>query len=271
MDESILNNLDKKKNEFNELYKKALKEYLLNNDYSERISEILKYCLENEGKLIRPLLFFIICNDLNLQSNNFIKIALALELIHVSSLVHDDLPIMDNDDYRRGKLSCHKMFNSKSALLIGNILAIDSIKLITELNIQPEKQNKIIKIITTNFNKLNIGQFEEDHIGNNQNDILKVNALKTGSLFQSCFEISGVLSELPIVLSDKLSSIGLSFGICYQLKDDIEDSQNYLENHNWVGNEYVVQKEKIKDNITRLHEYIGKHNSMINILINLYI
>ncbi|HEY8364371.1 MAG TPA: polyprenyl synthetase family protein, partial [Haloplasmataceae bacterium] len=101
-------------------------------DLAEPLKNSLMYSYTAGGKRIRPLLMLSMLEAFQEDINKGLKTAACLELIHTSSLIHDDLPAMDNDDYRRGKLTNHKVFGEATAILAGDSLLVDSIRLITD-------------------------------------------------------------------------------------------------------------------------------------------
>ena len=107
---------------FHDRFEKVLDEYLLSikEDTVSSLYESITYSVKNGGKRIRPVLMYAVADMLKLKLKKVDKFAIALELIHTYSLIHDDLPAMDNDDYRRGKLSSHKQFGEAMAILTGD-------------------------------------------------------------------------------------------------------------------------------------------------------
>ena len=135
--------------------KKAVEDNLMEllgnyrNKYPEKLAKAMEYAVMNGGKRIRPILMYMICDlfDENKKSYDKIKeIAVALEFIHCYSLVHDDLPAMDNDDYRRGKLTVHKKYNEAIGVLVGDVLLTEAFNIISS-STKISDENKVAIIL----------------------------------------------------------------------------------------------------------------------------
>lgn len=216
------------------------------------------YHFETKGKMIRPGILMAMSYDLNLDVNITKTFGVSLELIHNYSLIHDDLPCMDDDDFRRGRLSVHKMFKESTAVLLGDYFLNKSIEYISD-NLKDNIDVKHINI----FNAINElyknsgsygmigGQFmdlDNDFLSNDS-AVLKMYELKTAGLFKSSFKIPGLLIGLENEKIDNLDTLASDYGILYQLLDDISDYEedkskitifNYL-NKNEV-NELIESK-----------------------------
>ena len=202
-------------------------------NYSTEFKKAISYSFLAEGKRLRPLLYLTLWKSLNKKLEVILPFAAATECIHCYSLVHDDLPCMDNDDYRRGKLSTHKKFGECNALLTGNALLTEAVAII----FKQKSKNADLTILATQC-LLNSaagmldGQYLDMNIPktfkNNKESyayLQKMQQSKTACLFQSCFEIPAILAELDKNQKNLLIEIGKKIGICYQLKDDILDQK----------------------------------------------
>lgn len=190
------------------------------------------YHFETKGKMIRPGILMAMSYDLNLDVNITKTFGVSLELIHNYSLIHDDLPCMDDDDFRRGKLSVHKMFKESTAVLLGDYFLNKSIEYISD-NLKDNIETKHINI----FNAINElyknsgsygmigGQFMDldNEFLSNESAVLKMYELKTAGLFKSSFKIPGLLIDLDNEKIDNLDTLACDYGILYQLLDDISD------------------------------------------------
>ena len=136
--------VNKEKKTFNVYYKKLLKSNLLNDE----LSRAMKYGSMNGGKRIRPFIVSIFAKIANVKKQNYLRLSAAIESIHSYSLIHDDLPSMDNDDYRRGKLSVHKKFNEAKAILAGDALHDLAFEILSN-----EKTHKNSRIRIANISK----------------------------------------------------------------------------------------------------------------------
>ena len=203
-----------------------------------------EYSIIAPGKRIRPVLVFLVGEMLGIEPVKLQSFAAAVEFLHNSSLVHDDLPALDNDDYRRGRLTCHKQFNESTALLAGNALIALAFELIvTDENLTDKEKTELSQLLSRAFYKLCIGQVMDldDTRGQKRNkesfsamelfqqkQDLEIRHLhKTGALITACMLGPGTLySGKPFAfdLITELSRIGEKIGLLFQITDDILDS-----------------------------------------------
>ena len=176
--------LEALKNEFNSYLKTLYCE--------DEIDEIISYSLVNEGKRIRPLFFFAILLGYNIDPRDYFDVAASIEMIHTYSLIHDDLPAMDNDDYRHGKLSSHKMFGEDCAILAGDALLSDAFMLIADSKyLDSSIKIALVRELSDAIGSKGMvrGQFYDlkNEKGNNSYHILDINYLKTAKLLSIPF------------------------------------------------------------------------------------
>ena len=139
MDKDIIFSINNHSKEFNKYFKILLHNYLSNNE----LSKAILYGTLNGGKRVRPFLVSIFSKLAKVPKKNYIRIASAIECINSYSLIHDDLPSMDNDDFRRGKLSVHKKFNEAQAILAGDSLHDIAFELISNKNTHSDSNIRI--------------------------------------------------------------------------------------------------------------------------------
>lgn len=182
--------------------------------------------------MLRGQLLLLGLKDLNFNIDKSIDIACALEMIQAYSLVHDDLPGMDNDDYRRGKLTNHKVYGEGVAVLVGDALLNDAIYIISE-NVFFEKEIliEVIKNVTYKLgsNGMILGQYLDlTTKGSNTNliEVKKIRQLKTVNFFELVFVIIGILSKSESQKVLKMEKIGNLIGHAFQIKDDLDDFIN---------------------------------------------
>ena len=224
MNLNTLININKKK--FDLKFKK-----LLNNKLDKSIlSKAMYYGSINGGKRIRPFLVMESAKIAKISSNDAFIIASSIECIHSYSLIHDDLPSMDNDDYRRGKLSTHKKFNEATAILAGDALHDLAFELISG-NIN--NKNCISKIKLINYLSLCIGHkglalgqaldldFENKKLSKNK--ILDMYSKKTGKLFEFSFSAPFILKDKSKTDIQFAKEYGMLFGLIFQVIDDLID------------------------------------------------
>ena len=227
MEINTLINLNKTK--FDKFYNNLLLSKLDNNF----LSKAMKYSSINGGKRIRSFLVSQSSKMVNLSSENSMIISSAIESIHTYSLIHDDLPSMDNDDFRRGKPSSHKKFGEATAILAGDALHDFAFQLISGSlkKIDSDKNLKLINFLTlcTGYDGLAGGQsldllFENKKIS--KKNIIEMYAKKTGKLFEFSFAAPFIIkgeSKKRIKFS---KMYGSTFGIIFQIIDDLIDEIN---------------------------------------------
>ena len=205
--------------------------------YPTQIAEGMKYAVLNGGKRIRPILLLMILDLFDKDEKLGVPSAAALEMIHSYSLVHDDLPALDNDDYRRGKLTTHKKFGEAEGILIGDALLTHAFYILTEKNLNPLSPEKIVEIVrlTSSYAGINGmigGQMIDIESENKKIDMetLKyIHKNKTGKLLRLPIEIGCVISETSKDIREKLEKFADLIGLAFQIKDDILDIEGDFE------------------------------------------
>ncbi|TEU01345.1 MAG: polyprenyl synthetase family protein [Candidatus Stahlbacteria bacterium] len=223
-------NIQKYLAEWKKKIDEKLLEYLPSEDtYPPTLSKAMRYTVLAGGKRIRPILLITIyqlCGGKDL--NKIFPVACALEFIHSYSLIHDDLPAIDNDDYRRGILSSHKKFGENIAILAGDALFSHNFRIVVESSIDPKEKEKILKVLTFFVGNRGIigGQVKDVESNTNMKDpklLRYIHSHKTAFFFSAACEIGGILA---CVDKDKLISLrmgGLYLGMTFQIVDDILD------------------------------------------------
>lgn len=205
--------------------------------YPTQIAEGMKYAVLNGGKRIRPILLLMILDLFDKDEKLGVPSAAALEMIHSYSLVHDDLPALDNDDYRRGKLTTHKKFGEAEGILIGDALLTHAFYILTEKNLNllsPEKIVEIVRLASSyaGINGMIGGQMIDIESENKKIDMetLKyIHKNKTGKLLRLPIEIGCVISETSKDIREKLEKFADLIGLAFQIKDDILDIEGDFE------------------------------------------
>ena len=199
-----------------------------------KISKAIHYSVLNGGKRIRPQLVLLMAETLevDVSQKTIDLMAASGELIHCYSLIHDDLPSMDDDDFRRGKLSCHKKFDEATAILAGDAiqpLALEVLTTINDKKLMPEQKLKIINLFAKACGPKGMveGQSRDiDAEGKNiKIDALdEIHYLKTGKLIEACVESICILkNDLPKKHLNAFLDFAKKFGLAFQIKDDILD------------------------------------------------
>ena len=192
--------------------------------------EAANYSIFSGGKRLRPLLLLATVDTFHGNTSDAIDIACAIESIHTYSLIHDDLPCMDNDDFRRNKPSLHKAFSESTALLTGDFLLTYAFELISQSKNLPEsKKNTIISIITKSIGAHGMigGQFVDLKSENRMidwNTLKFMHGNKTAALFVACLQSGGIIANANESEINALINYGENIGLAYQLVDDILDA-----------------------------------------------
>ncbi|MDA9913815.1 polyprenyl synthetase family protein [Methylophilaceae bacterium] len=200
-------------------------------DSNEICHQAIKYAISNGGKRIRAYLLFVLGKHFGISKNNLNILGASVELIHAYSLVHDDLPCMDDDVLRRGKLTCHKKYNEAQALLVGDALQSLSFELLSsnKLKIDPKLKIECINLLASSIGSqgMVLGQ-SLDMIYENKKPtkkiIEKIHKKKTGMLISACILIPSVISQQTNSIHKNLIILGENLGLLYQMVDDYLDA-----------------------------------------------
>ena len=221
--------------------------------YPKTIFESMKYTLSLKGKRLRPVMCLETARMLGADIEAALPAACALEMLHVQSLIHDDLPCMDNDDYRRGKLSNHIVFGEAMAVLAGDALLSFAPQMIIEKSSKISDKQKLI--LVHEFLKaagafaLIAGQVvdiesEGGKLECNLTDTLEfIHENKTAALFRLAVKMGAIVANASNVIIDELDSFALKFGLAFQIYDDIMDEvSNFEELGKTLGKDKSAQK-----------------------------
>jgi len=216
----------KYKSEFDKYYKKLLLSHLSNN----HLSKVIKYGALNGGKRIRPFLIRIFSKISKVSKKESLRLGAVVESIHSYSLIHDDLPSMDNDDFRRGKPSVHNKFNEAQAILAGDALHDIAFEILSNKKTHPNPfiRSKLVNTLSSKLgNKGLAGGQSLDLIyeqsKTNKSNIIKMYKMKTSSLFSFCCMSPFIISKKnknELVFANKF---GETFGLVFQIIDDYLD------------------------------------------------
>lgn len=193
------------------------------------IFEAMRYSLFAGGKRLRPILLMAASDAVGGNGLNYLPIACGLEMIHTYSLIHDDLPAMDNDDYRRGKLTNHKVYGEGMAILAGDGLltaAFDS--MLSQTGVEPERLLKVIREISIAAGPYGMvgGQaidLQSEGKSLDRNTVRFMHQAKTGALFKAAIRAGAILAGADNSKIDALTKYADCFGLAFQITDDILD------------------------------------------------
>ncbi|HEL1669550.1 TPA: polyprenyl synthetase family protein [Streptococcus suis] len=196
---------------------------------AERLNQSVLYSLQAGGKRIRPLLLLTILESFGMELKQaHYQVAACVELIHTGSLIHDDLPTMDNDDYRRGRLTNHKVYDEATAILAGDSLFLDPFGFLAQVDLRVETILALVRELSQASGTFGMvaGQVL-DMAGEGQNLTLEqlqaIHANKTGKLLTFPFVAAGLIAGQSDVVINHLRQAGQLIGLAFQVRDDILD------------------------------------------------
>lgn len=210
---------------FNEHIFKKIPHYL--EDLPEEYFKSIEYTLKAGGKRIRPLIIFFSGKMFSLSDEILFDLGMLLEILHTASLIHDDLPAIDNDDFRRGVPTCHKVFGEALAILAGDGLIFLSFEILSKLSIDLQAKERLVREFSElgGLRGMVRGEVKDVLMTGRSflfEEIIKMYEDKTGALFGFAFEAAAICSR-EYDKAQKLKQIGKNFGIAFQIFDDIKD------------------------------------------------
>lgn len=205
------------------LINKALRAYLNSLKGPPILRRAMRYAVLGGGKRLRPLLTMESARASDGEARKALPFACAIELIHNFSLVHDDLPAMDNDDTRRGKPTCHKKFGEDIAILAGDALLNLAFGMLAKS--KHKRNSEIISLVSDAVGAENMIGGQVLDLNHSRTVKRKINAMKTASLMAVSCEIGAVAANAGRTDAKRLGQFGRNLGLAFQIADDIEDSQ----------------------------------------------
>lgn len=249
----------------NEFLEKILKQQVTN----PKLAELLAYPVAAGGKRIRPLLFLATLTELHYPiTEEELKIAAGIELVHTYSLVHDDLPAMDNDEFRRGQLTVHAMYDDASAILAGDALLTLGISLVAQAKLAPTKVVQVVKQLTAaaGINGMIEGQLLDMMSSEVQVDAELAAYLeyqKTGKLLIVAIQMAAVLAETDTKTLAHLEAFGRDFGRAFQIYDDLVDLKLTTEE---AGKKTQKDRNQGKQNLLTVQGTAGAETELRNLI-----
>jgi farnesyl diphosphate synthase len=216
---------------------KWISDYFSTIKSSNDLQRAIKYGISNGGKRLRPHFIIELSKILDIPQSSYRNLSLGIEFIHCYSLIHDDLPCMDNDDYRRGKLSVHKKFSESTAILAGNSIFSMALELILDKKThKDEKIRSDLSRMILNYSGpsgLMEGQFYDLYYEKKPAGKLKIlntYGLKTSKLFELSMALPFILKKRRKKEIEAAKLYGRNFGLIYQIADDFSDlDKNFKE------------------------------------------
>lgn len=215
--------------------------------YEKRVVEAMKYAVLNGGKRLRPFLVTECAKLFGKTEEDAFMAAVSLEFLHTYSLIHDDLPAMDNDDFRRGKPSCHKAFDEATAILAGDGLLTYAFQILADSDYEDDVKLKLIKLLSVGagaFSGMIAGQMLDLYASSATDEpnplelIENIERMKTGCLLKYACEAGAVIGGASDKELEALGIYARKIGQTFQISDDILDV---------VGDEKKVGKGLKKD------------------------
>lgn len=213
----------------------ALTHHLTSTKVPLQLKEAMAYSVNAGGKRIRPLLLLATLEDLGVDHPDALHVAAAVEYIHTYSLIHDDLPCMDDDDYRRGQLTNHKVYGEAVAVLAGDALQTLAFETLTKMSATPPAVIvQLIELLSkaAGQNGMVAGQVldmegEQQQLSLQQ--LEEVHLKKTGALLSFCIEAGAILAQVDEMKKEQLVMFAQHIGLAFQIKDDILDITSTTE------------------------------------------
>lgn len=215
-----------------------------------KVKDAMKYSLLAGGKRIRPVMMLQVIRSYDINYYDYLDVACAIEMIHTYSLIHDDLPGMDNDDLRRGKPTCHKKFDEATAILAGDALLNEAVNVILKTKLSAQLKVKLVSALyqASGVNGMILGQaldmeFENKAASLEQLDLIHHH--KTGDLISVAMKMGAIIANSKD--QDIWQEIGYKIGLAFQIQDDILDV---------IGNSKVLGKKVGSDQENNKSTYV---------------
>ncbi|MFN3632001.1 polyprenyl synthetase family protein [Exiguobacterium profundum] len=207
----------------------AMQELIDSSEMPKRLRDAMAYSLEAGGKRIRPALVYAVLETYGMSLERGREVAASLEMVHTYSLIHDDLPAMDDDDLRRGRPTNHRQFDEATAILAGDALLTDAFRILTQMPLSALDIVEIIRIfgLAAGSSGMVGGQLD-DMLAEKRNDVTleelqSIHERKTGALLVYALEAGAILAGASVEDRMHLKQFGRHLGIAFQIQDDILD------------------------------------------------
>ncbi|NQY95319.1 MAG: polyprenyl synthetase family protein [Campylobacteraceae bacterium] len=226
----------------------------------------LQDMLKAGGKRFRPMLLLSIVNaKQSLLNNNAMAVALGLEMLHTYSLIHDDLPAMDDADLRRGFPTLHKTYDEVTAILVGDALNTHSFNLIAHAPLSNDTKIELIKVLSSDggIQGMIIGQAIDCYFENHKLELKQLEFLhihKTAKLIAASLKMGAIIAGLDLETQEKLYQFGIDIGLLFQIQDDIIDETVSEEDAGKTTNNDSAKNSFI--NLLGLEESIKSANTL---------
>lgn len=197
------------------------------------LAEAIRYSLLAPGKRLRPLLVLMSAEACGLDARRAMPAACAVEMIHAYSLIHDDLPAMDDDDLRRGRPTCHKVYGEGIAILAGDALQAMAFESLARLEPPAVATRCVAALAQAAGPAALVGGQADDLAGHQAGEGLErlesIHARKTGAMFNVCLELGALIAEADAAQAAALDAYGCRLGLAFQITDDLLDARGTTE------------------------------------------
>ncbi|MGM0215564.1 polyprenyl synthetase family protein [Enterococcus sp. AZ109] len=196
---------------------------------NQQLAESMAYSVKAGGKRIRPLIVLATTASFNEQIDvNTYHVAAALEMIHTYSLIHDDLPAMDDDDLRRGKPTNHIVYGEALAILAGDGLLTGAFQLLSETSLEAKKQVSLLQLLAKSAGSEGMvagqaGDITAEKKQVSLEELVAIHRGKTGALLTYGFVAGGILANQTDYVMEQLQKLGQHVGLAFQIRDDLLD------------------------------------------------
>lgn len=216
-------------NKWKRVVEQAMQELIDSSEMPKRLRDAMAYSLEAGGKRIRPALVYAVLETYGMPLERGREVAASLEMVHTYSLIHDDLPAMDDDDLRRGRPTNHRQFDEATAILAGDALLTDAFRILTQMPLSALDIVEIIRIfgLAAGSSGMVGGQLD-DMLAEKRNNVTleelqSIHERKTGALLVYALEAGAILAGASMEDRMHLKQFGHHLGIAFQIQDDILD------------------------------------------------
>jgi geranylgeranyl diphosphate synthase type II len=230
----IANYLQEKSQQVEQQLEKLIPE---SNTAYQQLFKAARYSLMSGGKRLRPILALATAETFNCNIENALSPACSLEMVHTYSLIHDDLPCMDNDDFRRGKPTLHKTFPEGHAVLTGDFLLTYAFEtLANSPNLTPSQKLDLIRLLAESSGSQGMigGQvmdLEAEGKNIDLETLSQIHRHKTGALITASILFGGIIANIPLPQLNTLRSFGEKIGLAFQIIDDVLDITHSQQKH----------------------------------------
>ncbi|EOT42049.1 polyprenyl synthetase family protein [Enterococcus columbae] len=206
-----------------------MQQFIVTHTNDEKLQESMRYSVQAGGKRIRPQIVLMVTEALGGKIDwNTYRASAAIEMIHTYSLIHDDLPAMDDDDLRRGKPTNHKVFGEAMAILAGDALLTMAFELLSHLTLSSKQSLRLIRLLAESAGASGMvaGQAADILAEEKQlalNDLMFIHRRKTGKLIECAFLFGAILAEASHEQQILCQQLGQEVGVAFQIRDDLLD------------------------------------------------